>query len=184
MICIYMGGIRRPEHWSNCWPGLCAEGIPDNFLHIGVDVGEPYLRYWGRRLRRWRWWPTVASLMRMDIGELGLRCRGCRLRLWKWRPVLAGLILSWSLWMDLPVVPALNLRRLNLGGPTLRCRSCRLHLCKCRAILTGLILNWPLWRDLPTVPAPSLRLEKQRWGRQMSPPVVLWLLVDVLPHRP
>ncbi len=53
----------------------------DDLLHVGVDISEPYLRYWGRRLRRW-----------------------------KWRPILADLILGRSLRRDLPAIPAPSLR--------------------------------------------------------------------------
>ncbi len=76
----------------------------DDLLHVGVDVGKPYLRYCNCRLRRWRWWPTVASLLRMILSKPDLRCKGCRLRLRRWRPALADLILNWSLNRDLPAI--------------------------------------------------------------------------------
>ncbi len=117
-------GIQRPEDWLHIRPGFCAEGVPDCFLHVGVDVGKPHLRYWGCRLHRWGRWPVLAGLilrrsLRRELpvipapgrfGESGLSYRSHRLRRRRWRPVLASLLLNWSLRRDMPTDSAPSVR--------------------------------------------------------------------------
>ncbi len=108
--------------------------VANDFLHMGMYVGEPY---WSRWLRRKLWQPVLAGLiLRWSVlrdlsvrpapghpSSPGLRYRIFRLHLRGWRPIVASLV------------------NLKPGEPGLRCQSYSPRLRRRRPTMAYLMLN-------------------------------------------
>ncbi len=108
------------------------------------------------------------------------KCWGRLLHRKKWRPVMAVLILRWSRQSDLPSNPTPN----HFGESELRDQGRWLYWRRRWPLEASLLLRWPLRRDWLVAPALSPKLEERWWGRQINPHATLWLMANVLPHRP